>query len=375
MGSNFLKAYLGIFPSTEGAFQFDAALLFMAYNQLINSQGVSGDVLEIGVHHGLSAIAVASLRGNGKRFFAVDLFEDLQLQNTSDSGSGDKAVFVSNIKAFYENIDFLNLITSNSANLRPDDLGSGFSFCHIDGGHSDNETYHDLCLCYQILVPGGLVALDDYFNPTYPGVCEGAIGFMLDHREALLPIAIGFNKVLFQKSPSPFNLNAMFSRVFSNIPKVTAVLWGTPVHLFWSSFLYFFNLSLSTPGHLVPSSSPDARATFEPQITNLNAKPGQIIHLPVRVTNKSTISFQHGDGTCGLSYHLLSSSGVTLRYDNARNFFKRALKPGEEVVMDLLIQAPDETGRYLVEIDIVWEGVMWFKDKGNPASIVDLTVT
>ena len=63
-----------------------------------------------------------------------------------------------------------------------------------------------------------------------------------------------------------------------------------------------------------------------------------------------------------------------LTRDNLRNFFKEQLKPGEERIVGLSIMAPEETGRYLIEIDIVWEGVTWFKDKGNPTTIVKLLV-
>jgi len=61
MKAGFLQSYLEAFPSIQGFFTFDAALMFLAYNQLIRAQGIAGDVLEIGVHHGLSAIAVGAL--------------------------------------------------------------------------------------------------------------------------------------------------------------------------------------------------------------------------------------------------------------------------------------------------------------------------
>ena len=63
-----------------------------------------------------------------------------------------------------------------------------------------------------------------------------------------------------------------------------------------------------------------------------------------------------------------------LKRDNARHFFKQPLKPAEQRIVELTILAPAETGNYLVEIDVVWEGVTWFKDKGNPTSIVNLAV-
>ena len=347
----------------------------MAYNQLIQSQGIWGDTLEIGVRHGLSSIAVASLRGAGRRFFAVDLFDESDSQNALPGGSGNRDAVVRNLKAFYGNTDFLQVLQCDSAELKAGDLGSQFSFCHIDGGHSDAETYHDLELCSEILVPGGLLALDDYFNASFPGVCEGAVRFRLDHASALKPIAIGFNKVLFQKPTSAFSPNAMFAKVFSHVPKVRATLWGVPVNLFWSRFQYFFDLSRSTPTSLVSSSPSNLRAAFEPQTATINAHPRESILLAVKIMNTSTIPFQCGDGTFGLSYHLLSGDGVMLKHDNPRNFFNDQLEPGEERLVELSILAPAVKGHYLVEIDIVWEGIAWFKDKGNPASIVSLTVS
>ena len=104
----------------------------------------------------------------------------------------------------------MRCIAAPSNTLDSADLGDGFSFCHIDGGHTARETYEDLDLCSRILLPGGLLALDDYFNPAFPGVCEGAIKFWLAHEGALTPVAVGFNKVLFQKTPAPLDLNAEF---------------------------------------------------------------------------------------------------------------------------------------------------------------------
>jgi hypothetical protein len=370
-----LSDYAKSFSTIQGAFQLDAALLFAAYNQLICAQGISGDVLEIGVHHGLSAIATASLIGPGRRFFAIDLFEELQTQNTSNSGSGDKEIFIRNLEAFYGDIKFIQFINSNSLDLKPRDFGSEFSFCHVDGGHSDNETYRDLLLCSEILLPGGLLALDDYFNPSYPGVSEGAVRFMLNHGEQLIPIAIGFNKVLFQKAEAPFDLNARFSKTFSHVPKAAALLWGRPVNLFWSRLSYFFDLSKSTLQHLKASSSPEVRALIEPQSMKLQAKAGTVVNLPVRIANNSTICFAGGNASFGLSYHILSSAGVMLRHDNTRSFLAKDLEPDEEMLVDLCLVAPREAGDYLIEIDIVWEGVMWFQDKGNPTSIISLSVT
>jgi predicted O-methyltransferase YrrM len=370
MKTNFLQSYLDAFPTIQGFFTFDAALMFMAYNQL---SGAKGDVLEIGVHHGLSAIAIGSLVQPGRRFVAVDLFE-MQDSNRSRSGAGNREVFLNNMQRFFDDLDFLQVIAGSSSALRPERLGSQFSFCHIDGGHSPEETYQDLDLCSKILLPGGLLALDDYFNPAFPGVSEGAVKFKLDHAETLKPIAIGFNKVLFQKLPARIDLNAAFASTFKRIPSHTSVLWDTRVNYFTSSFTPFFDLQNSLEHRLVLKAQPDVAASFEPQTTRIESEPGQALTLAVTVQNRSDAPFPHGKTTFGLSYHLLSSTGEILKFDNPRSYFEAPLQPDSSVTVDLIINAPVERGSYLIEIDLVWEGMMWFKESGNPTCTVALIV-
>ena len=79
------------------------------------------------------------------------------------------------------------------------------------------------------------------------GLSVVSVAIMLEHRDALKPLAIGANKVLFQKRPVTFDLNADFSSAFPFIPKNTTTLWGEPVHLFDFGLLPFVDLGRSTP--------------------------------------------------------------------------------------------------------------------------------
>jgi hypothetical protein len=371
----FLESYFGAFDRIEGWFSRDAALMFMAYNEVLAAHGVAGDVLEIGVHHGLSTVALAAMRRDGAQLVAVDLFDELQAKNVSGSGSGSRAHFERNMRAFFGDITFVRCIAAPSITLDPADLGRGFSFCHVDGGHSARETYDDLDLCSRILLPGGVVALDDYFNPAFPGVCEGAIKFWLANDGVLTPIAAGFNKVLFQKTPAPFDVHAAFARRFPYIPHETATLWETPVHAF-SSFAAFIDTRAASPGALVPNDSfrMDAALTF--QDGDVTARAGDTIRIPVRVVNRSTIAFVAGPGTApfGLSYHLRSDDGREVRFNNARSYFAQPLAPDEERIVDLAVDVPKARGRYTVEADIVWEGITWLKDRGLDTPSLSLLV-
>jgi hypothetical protein len=368
--SGFLQRYFDRW-SLPGWFHQDAALMFMAYNQLIADQGLTGNTLEIGVYHGKSAIAVASLRGDSGTFTAIDAFDDLQSRDGSSTDVGMKGAFLANMAASFRTLEWARIIAAPSATVRADALGP-HTFCHIDGLHTADGTYADLCLCADVTVPGGLVAIDDYFNQQFPGVCEGALQFARRHPDVLTPIAVGFNKVMFQRGPES-DLNERFGREFSYIATKVASMWGRPVSLFECPIVASIDLERSTPRRLVPR--PEAallmRATIEPGTEAVEARRGQALTIPVRVVNGMTVDF---GWTIGLSYHVYSSDGELLKWDNPRSAFHPALSPGGEQLVTLAVIAPETTGTYRLEVDVVWEGVAWFKDKGNQTGIVDLTV-
>jgi hypothetical protein len=86
------------------------------------------------------------------------------------------------------------------------------------------------------------------------------------------------------------------------------------------------------------------------------------------------MTLRWGDMPFGLTYHLLAGGGEMLRFDNPRTFFRSPLPPGEEQTTLLPIRAPDTKGAFRLELDVVWEGNFWFKDRGSPTSFVDLVV-
>jgi hypothetical protein len=374
MSTHFLQQYAAIYKSIPGYFTLDAALMFIAYNQLLTAQGVNGDILEIGVHHGRSAIVIGSFTAPGRKFVAVDLFDQLQELNASGSGSGNRKEFLRNMGQFFSDLTFIQTIEGASSSVSVNALGNQFSFCHIDGGHSPEETYNDLNLCCQLLRPGGLLALDDYFNPAFPGVSEGAVQFKLEQGDQLKPVAIGFNKVLFQKNGTDLDLPMAFSLTFPMIPHERSVLWGREVNHFTTGLTKFINLVESTPRWLVPSEEGWVQAIIEPESERLEGLAGETIKTNVKVTNKSKEPLPFGEAVFGLSYHLMTSDETMVKYDNARSYFMTALQPEESSFVELVIQVPGSRGSFIVELDLVWEGMHWFKENGNPTAKIELVV-
>ncbi len=66
--------------------------------------------------------------------------------------------------------------------------------------------------------------------------------------------------------------------------------------------------------------------------------------------------------------------GKLLQNDDGRVVLEKDLKPQEEVELILTVNAPKTEGSYLLELDLVQEGVTWFKNKGFPTAKVEVEV-
>lgn len=115
-------------------------------------------------------------------------------------------------------------------------------------------------------------------------------------------------------------------------------------------------------------------AEIEPLGSEAVAEPGARITFPVRVANRSTISYRDGPWPVYLSYHLLAPSGELLRHDNRRTKFDGALRPGKERIVELAVDAPDLPGCYLVKVDLVLERITWFEARGTEPGVFRLRV-
>jgi hypothetical protein len=180
----------------EGA--VSAVVAFAGWQE---QHGIHGDVAEIGVHHGKFFILLANLRSMGERAFAVDVFDDQHL-NPDKSGRGDLHIFRDNIGKFGD-INRVEIIQKDSleltrADLYPNSEGSIRLFS-IDGSHTAEHTCSDLWASSKILSQKGLIILDDFYNPDWPGVQEGFHRFLRDSSEEIAPIAYGNNKLFLCK--------------------------------------------------------------------------------------------------------------------------------------------------------------------------------
>lgn len=185
-----VAGYLNATAGVEGWFFPIDAHLFAIADELQQRERIRGNLFEIGVHHGKTALFLTRMAREGERVGVCDVFERQDL-NRDHSGEGNRAIFERHLR---EQGAHVEIFAKLSSELTVDDTTSQCRFVHIDGGHRPENVVNDLGVAARALLPDGIVAVDDVFNPNWPGVSEGFYRFMANG--AFVPLAIGGNKVL-----------------------------------------------------------------------------------------------------------------------------------------------------------------------------------
>lgn len=173
-----------------GWFNINDILCFYLISSLQKINGINGNATEIGVHYGKCSIFLSNLYYD--KVYSVDLFEDNQSENVSNSGDGNLKIFKSLLEK-YGTTEKVNIIVKNSLNLVQGDVEDNTLF-HIDGGHSFNEVMSDLNYAYSTMKKGGVVVLDDAFSFRYPDVSM-AVALFLNKNKNLVPFLITAAKI------------------------------------------------------------------------------------------------------------------------------------------------------------------------------------
>ncbi|MCX6554440.1 MAG: class I SAM-dependent methyltransferase [Candidatus Aminicenantes bacterium] len=138
-------------------------------------------------------------------------------------------------------------------------------------------------------------------------------------------------------------------------------------------------LVFQLPSHLRPQNAM-AKAAFAPmandayqaslrisKIPGDPVGPGTELTLDIHVHNQSRHDWiQPAYGPIRIGNHWLANDGVTmLIQDDGRSPLPEKLDANEKYTGQLLIKTPPQKGDYICEIDLVHEGIAWFKDKGT----------
>jgi hypothetical protein len=81
-----------------------------------------------------------------------------------------------------------------------------------------------------------------------------------------------------------------------------------------------------------------------------------------------------GEYHVSLGNHWLTGDGEIITNDDGRTTLKRDVAPGEIADVSLTVTTPATSGRYLLELDMVQEGVSWFGLKGSQTARLPVTI-
>lgn len=173
---------------------FDRVLQMDSLQHQVN---IHGHVGEIGVHHGKLFILLYLLRRSGERGIAIDLFEQ-QERNIDRSGKGNRDIFLNNVRRWAGESEAVEVMATDSTSISGADIAAGVGgklrLLSIDGGHLREIIAHDLRTASECLADGGIVMVDDYLNPEFPGVAEGTLAF-LSSDPTLRPFCVSTEKL------------------------------------------------------------------------------------------------------------------------------------------------------------------------------------
>jgi predicted O-methyltransferase YrrM len=163
-----------------GWFTYDDAAAFLLTLRLQTALGLRGDVLEIGSYQGRSTCVLARGLAPGEKLVVCDPMQAAQGYEAKPTSE----MLQANVARTNPGFDLARLtihpVFSSSLVLPPDQR---FRFVHVDGSHDYEDALADLRLAYRHLDVGGVIAVDDYEHPQWPGVTPAVEKFLAEHDE------------------------------------------------------------------------------------------------------------------------------------------------------------------------------------------------
>jgi hypothetical protein len=163
-----------------GWFNVDDCAHFSLILAMQSLMGLCGDLFEIGSYHGRSTCILARALRPGERLHVCDPFDLGVVEQYGDAPT--VARLMANLRAVLADLNDAQIVTyrSTSTQIRLNPL-QRFRFVHVDGAHAHADCLHDLRLSAAHLLPFGVIAVDDYQYPSYPGVTTAVDAFLAEH--------------------------------------------------------------------------------------------------------------------------------------------------------------------------------------------------
>ncbi|MFI8190607.1 class I SAM-dependent methyltransferase [Streptomyces sp. NPDC085946] len=189
--------YPGVLADVPGWFPPLDQVLFTWFLEQQQAHGVRGDLLELGVYLGKSAILMGRHLGDGETFTVCDLFGSEapdranRAETTRSYGSLTRQAFERNYLSFH---DALPTVVQGPTSVISSHVAPGSCrFVHIDASHLYEHVYGDIGAARTALLPDGVVVLDDFRSEHTPGVSVAAWEAVLSR--GLRPVCLSTQKL------------------------------------------------------------------------------------------------------------------------------------------------------------------------------------
>jgi hypothetical protein len=172
-------------------------MLFDWFLNLQETAGTHGDLLEVGVYMGKSAIFIGRHRQPGEKYTVCDLFEGdapddaNRAESTKSYSALTRRVFEENYRSFHDELP--RVLQGPSSLVASEVAPRSCRFVHIDGSHLYEHVHGDIGAAHDLLLPDGIVVLDDFRSEHTPGVSIAAWEAVLNR--GLRPICLSTQKL------------------------------------------------------------------------------------------------------------------------------------------------------------------------------------
>lgn len=168
----------------------EAILRFVLLEQ--RRVAVTGDLAELGVYMGKSAVLIGDHIQAGETFTVVDLFEGAATdpsnaaENAAQYGELTEAAFRANYRRFHEQLPVI--VHGPSTAIRERAAAGAHRLVHVDASHLYDNVRADVDTARTLLHAEGVVVFDDYRSQHTPGTAAAvweAVG-----RTGLVPLVL-----------------------------------------------------------------------------------------------------------------------------------------------------------------------------------------
>jgi Methyltransferase domain len=213
---NFRKNWNSV-EDLKGWISYTDSLIIQTLLWLQNSHGVDGDLMEIGVYEGKTAILIASYLKNDEEFHACDVFDSkissvdnfLEVINSYPGGVSQKR-FETNFAKIIKRRPHMHVCESSE--LHEKMFLSNFRFIHIDGSHLYDSVKSDSEFGIKMLLDSDAFLVFDDYREMH-GTAINYVIFDLMKSKIIHPIIFSANKAYFVSNPNVLTLDKIFRQL------------------------------------------------------------------------------------------------------------------------------------------------------------------